>query len=159
VELVDGEAAQRAGVVFVAHPQDELALVELDRAARAIVAGAPLLTGSYVPAYSGADGPIFSRGAMLTAGLAKASGARPIVVGKPSKAAVAETVARLGVASADLVVVGDDLVLDIGLGRLGGSHTILVRTGISAAVDVARLPERQRPDEAIAGVGELLGRL
>ncbi len=37
-----------------------------------------LLTASYAPAYAGADGPILSRGAMVTAALAKASGARPI---------------------------------------------------------------------------------
>ena len=50
--------------------------------------GARLLTGSYVPAYAGADGPILSRGAMITAAIAKASSARPVVVGKPSQAAV-----------------------------------------------------------------------
>jgi HAD superfamily hydrolase (TIGR01450 family) len=159
VRLVGGAEAERAGAVFVAHPEDELALVELDRAARAISAGARLLTGSYVPSYSGADGPIYSRGAMLTAALAKATGARPIVVGKPSRAAVAEMVARMGVPSADLVVIGDDVVLDVGLGRIGGSHTILVRTGTSSAIDTARLPERHRPHETIAGVHDLLARL
>jgi 5'-nucleotidase len=158
VALVGGARAQRAQVVFVAHP-DRFAFAALDHAARAIAAGAPLLTASFVPAYSGADGPIYSHGAMVTAALAKATGARPIVVGKPSKAAVAETVARMGVASAALVVVGDDVVLDIGLGHLGGSHTILVRSGISAGVDIERLPAGRRPHEAIGGVAELLARL
>ncbi len=155
IDLVDGEGA---AVVFVAHP-DAFEFAALDRAARAISAGARLLTASFVPAYSGADGPIFSHGAMVTAALMKATGARPAITGKPSKAAVAETVARMGVPSADLVVVGDDVVLDIGLGHLGGSHTILVRSGISAGVDVDRLPASRRPHEAIAGVGDLLGRL
>jgi HAD superfamily hydrolase (TIGR01450 family) len=155
IELVDGDGA---AAVFVAHP-DAFAFEQLETAARAIVAGAPLLTASFVPAYSGADGPIFSRGAMVTAALAKASGARPKVTGKPSKAAVAETVARMGVPSDRLVVVGDDVVLDIGLGHLGGSHTILVRSGISAGVDPARLPASQRPHESIASVADLLGRL
>ncbi len=65
-------------------------LIAPERAARAVVAGARLLTANYLPAYAGANGPIFSRGAMLTAAIAKASGARPSVVGKPSRAAVRE---------------------------------------------------------------------
>ena len=69
----------------------------LEFAARAVIAGARLLTGSYVPAYAGANGPILSRGAMITAAIAKASSARPIVVGKPSRAAVREMERRLGV--------------------------------------------------------------
>jgi HAD superfamily hydrolase (TIGR01450 family) len=155
IELVDGDGA---AAVFVAHPE-AFDFSELERGARAISGGARLLTASFVAAYSGADGPIYSRGAMVTAALAKATGMRPVVTGKPSKAAVAETVARMGVPSADLVVVGDDVVLDIGLGHLGGSHTILVRTGISASVDLDRLPASRRPHEAIAGVAELLGRV
>ena len=79
----------RVDAVFVAHT-DGADFDELERAARAVIAGARLLTGSYVPAYAGADGPILSRGAMVTAAIAKASGARPIVVGKPSRAAVRE---------------------------------------------------------------------
>ena len=118
---------------------------ELERAARAVIAGARLLTGSYVPAYAGADGPIFSRGAMLTAALAKATGARPLVVGKPSRAAVREAEARLGVPSEETAVIGDDVSLDVALGHLGGSVTVLVRSGISGALDLSRVPEKRRP--------------
>ena len=78
--------ATDAEVVFVAHV-DEVDLAEMERAARAVAAGAPLLTANYQPGYWGADGMIFSRGAMVTAGIAKVTGARPTVVGKPSKAA------------------------------------------------------------------------
>ena len=55
-----------------------------------MLAGAPLLTGSYAPAYAGANGPIFSRGAMLTAAIAKVGRRPAVVVGKPSRAAAAE---------------------------------------------------------------------
>jgi HAD-hyrolase-like len=81
------------------------------------------------------------------------------VLGKPSRAAVAEVANRLNVPSEDTVVVGDDLDLDVALGRLGGARTILVRTGISGQVELDRLPERRRPDAAIDGVAELLGSL
>lgn len=155
VRLVGGDGGDRADVVLVAHPA-EIDFATLERAARALVRGARLLTASYVAAYSGADGPIFSRGAMVTAALAKVGGARPEVVGKPSRAAVRELVERLGLPSRDLAVVGDDVSLDIALGNLGGSRTVLVRTGISRDVDVARLPARHRPDIVVGGVGELL---
>jgi HAD superfamily hydrolase (TIGR01450 family) len=152
VPLADGEDAE---VVFVAHV-DAVDLAEMQRAARAVVAGAPLLTANYQPGYWGANGMIFSRGAMVTAGIAKASGARPTVVGKPSKAAVREITERLGVPAGELAVVGDDLGMDIALGRLGGARTILVRTGTSGSVDLDGVPERLRPDAVVDGVEEVL---
>ncbi len=63
------------GVVFVAHV-DECELAAIERAADAVWKGAALLTGSYVRAYAGANGPIISRGAMVTAAIAKGGGAR-----------------------------------------------------------------------------------
>jgi 5'-nucleotidase len=152
------EPSDRFDVVFVAHPVS-FEFAELEHAARAITAGARLLTASYVPAYSGADGPIFSRGAMVTAALAKVTGARPAIVGKPSRVAVREIVARIGLPSGELAVIGDDVALDIALGNLGGAHTVLVQTGISGSRPLGRLPALQRPDEVVAGIGELVERL
>jgi HAD superfamily hydrolase (TIGR01450 family) len=154
VNLVGGPNGH-VDVVFVAHT-DWTGFDELERAAHAVIGGAQLLTGSYVSAYAGADGPILSRGAMVTAAIAKASSSRPIVVGKPSRAAVREYGRRLDVRPADVAVVGDDLRLDIALGRLGGSATVLVRTGISSDLDVAGIPETHRPDLTVSTVEELL---
>jgi ribonucleotide monophosphatase NagD (HAD superfamily) len=114
------------------------------------------VTGSYAPAYAGANGPIFSRGAMLTAALAKATGARPVIVGKPSRAALRTIRDQLGVPTDRLAVIGDDLGMDIALGRLGRARTILVRSGISGRVELERVPERHRPDGVVDGVGDLL---
>ena len=152
VNVVDGEDAQ---VVLVLHV-DDADFPALERAARAILGGARLLTANYLPSYAGANGPIFSRGAMVTAAIAKAASARPTVVGKPSKAAVQELRDRLGVPSEDLLVTGDDVRMDVGLGLLGGSRTVLVRTGTTGDMDVSRLPEGRRPHAVIDGVEELL---
>jgi NagD protein len=154
IRLVDDRNG-RVDAVFVAQPP-RADFDELERAAYAVRAGARLLTGSYVAAYAGADGPILSRGAMLTAAIAKASGARPIVVGKPSRAAVRALEERLGVRSDELAVVGDDLFLDVALGHLGRSATVLVRSGISADLDLATVPEKRRPLLAIDSVADLL---
>jgi HAD superfamily hydrolase (TIGR01450 family) len=156
VNVVDGEDAAAVLVLHV----DDADFPALERAARAIaraiLGGARLLTANYLPSYAGANGPIFSRGAMVTAAIAKAASARPTVVGKPSKAAVQELRDRLGVPSEDLLVTGDDVKMDIGLGLLGGSKTVLVRSGTTGDLDVTRLPERQRPHAVIDGVEELL---
>jgi NagD protein len=143
---------EQPDAVLILHT-NTIEFASLERAARAILAGAKFLTANYLPAYAGANGPIFSRGAMVTAAIAKASGARPTVVGKPSQAAVRELVDRLGVPSADLLVTGDDVRMDIGLGRLGGSRTVLVRTGITGD---ASLADDRRPDHVVDSVAALL---
>ena len=144
-----------ARVVFVAH-QQQVDLDEVEMAARAIDRGAPLLTSSYVRGYAGANGIILSRGSMITAALAKVGGRRPKIVGKPSRAAVSELSARLGVDPREITVIGDDASMDVALGNIGGSQTILVRSGISGQVDLASLPASQRPDAAVDRVADLL---
>jgi len=94
---------------------------------------------------------------VLAARYAELGHVRPTVVGKPSRAAVQEVSARLGLPSADLLVTGDDVRMDVGLGRLGGVRTVLVRTGITGNMDASRLPERRRPHAVIDSVEELLG--
>jgi HAD superfamily hydrolase (TIGR01450 family) len=155
IALANGDDAE---VVFVAHP-DQPDFAMLERAARAVTAGAPLFTGSYVRGYAGANGLIFSRGAMVTAAIAKVTGARPRVLGKPSRPAVEEIGARLGVPTSEIAVIGDDLGMDIALGHLGGSRTVLVRSGISGQIDLDRVPPARRPDAVINGISDLLARL
>jgi 5'-nucleotidase len=155
LKLVGPDQAERADVVFVAHI-DHADLPELEQAARAVIAGARLLTGSYVAAYAGHNGPILSRGAMVTAAIAKASGARPTIVGKPSKAAVRAVRQALGVPTEQIAVIGDDLGMDVALGHMGGSKTVLVRSGISATIDLDRVPKRRRPHATIDSSAELL---
>jgi len=160
IDVITGNGdGPQPGAVFVAHGES-VDFPVIERAARAILAGAPLLTASYVAAYSGAEGPIFSRGAMLTAALAKATGATPRIVGKPSQASLDEITGRMGgLPSSELAIIGDDVALEVELGHIGGSYTVLVRSGISGAIDLGGVPEHHRPHETIDGVGELLPRL
>lgn len=141
--------------VFVAHP-DAVDFPLLERAARAIIGGARLLTASYAPGYAGGDGMIISRGAMTTAALAKASSTRPVIVGKPSRAALRTVVDQVGARGEELLVVGDDVTMDVTLGRMGGARTILVASGISGRLELGAIPEGRRPDTVVSGVAELL---
>jgi 5'-nucleotidase len=152
IPLIDTDEAE---AVFVAHvPQVDMD--ELETAARAVINGAPLLTANYGPGFWGAKGLIFSRGAMTAAAIAKVTEVEPIVVGKPSEVAVEATTERLGVPSEQHAVIGDDLDMDIALGHLGGSRTILVRSGMSGSLDLNGVPETKRPDAVIDGVEEML---
>lgn len=157
LHLQPDEEAAAADVVLVLHV-DLVELPVLEAAAHAILDGAAFLTGNYVRAYAGADGPIISRGAMAAAAIAKAAGRRPTVVGKPSRAAMREVSETLGVPSRDVAVIGDDVDMDIALGRLGGARTVLVRSGISGAY-ANGVPASRRPDLVVDEVGDLLGRL
>jgi NagD protein len=157
VPLLDRDGDD-AAAVFVAHPKSP-DFEELEHAARTVLRGARLLTGSYARAYAGADGPILSRGAMITAALAKATGARPVVVGKPSRAAVRAIGEHLGVRTEELAVVGDDLNMDVALGKLGGARTVLVRSGISSLVELEGVREERRPDVVVDSVAALLDRI
>lgn len=152
VPLVETDEAE---AVFVAHvPQVDMD--DLETAARAVMKGASLLTANYGPGFWGSNGLIFSRGAMTAAAIAKVTEVEPIVVGKPSKVAVEATTERLGVPPEEHAVIGDDLDMDIALGHLGGSRTILVRSGMSGKLDLNGLPEERRPDAVIDSVEEML---
>ena len=144
--------------VFVAHA-DSVDFDLLERAARAVIGGARLMTASYVPAYAGANGPILSRGAMTTAAIAKASSTRPLIVGKPSKAAWRTVEERLRVPSSEIAMIGDDLSMDVRLGRMGGARTVLVASGITGHLQLEDIPATHRPDAIVGGVAELLDRL
>jgi HAD superfamily hydrolase (TIGR01450 family) len=158
VALVAGDDAAQADVVLVLHV-DDITLVAMEAAARAVLAGATFLTSNYVRAYAGLHGPIISRGAMAAAAIAKAAGRRPTVVGKPSRAAVRAVAERLGLDARTVAFVGDDAAMDIALGNLAGGTTVLVRSGMSARTPLTRLPAGHRPDLVIDGVGELLDML
>ena len=93
---------------------------------------------------------------MVTAAIAKVTGARPTIVGKPSRAAVEEIRTRLGMPTGEIAVIGDDVGMDMALGRMGGSRTVLVRSGISGAAGLDKLPESRRPDAVVDGVADLL---
>lgn len=143
------------GAVFVAHV-DTVDFDLLERAARAVIGGARLLTASYAPAYAGANGPILSRGAMTAAAIAKASSTRPVIVGKPSRAAWQTVERTLGTPGHEIAVIGDDLTMDVKLGRMGGARTVLVASGITGHLELAGIPATHRPDAIVGGVAELL---
>jgi 4-nitrophenyl phosphatase len=145
--------------VLLVGPTSRLTAGQLQAAAQAIWAGAQFLVTSYAPAIPVRGGRLASTSAAIAAGLAHVTGAHPIVVGKPSSLVADVALARMGGPAGELVVVGDDPTLDVALGRAVGALTVLVLGGILDQGEVEDLPESQRPDIVVTGVGVLLAAL
>src|SRR6478736_3931417 len=81
---------------------------------------------------------------------------RPVIVGKPSRAAWRTVEERLGVPAHEIAMIGDDLTMDVHLGRMGGACTVLVASGITGRLELGDIPATHRPDAIVGGVAELL---
>ena len=75
--------------------------------------------------------------------IAKATGRRPVVAGKPHTPLHQEAVRRTG--AQEPLVVGDRLDTDIEGARRAGVASLLVLTGVTSAVDLALAPRSHRP--------------
>jgi ribonucleotide monophosphatase NagD (HAD superfamily) len=101
-------------------------------------------------------GPAPGWSGSVVAGIRQATGAGAITLGKPSPVALREMCRALGVTPRRTLVVGDDLALELAMGRRAHARTALVLTGISSAADVEALAPERRPDAVAPTIGALL---
>ncbi|RTL56993.1 MAG: TIGR01458 family HAD-type hydrolase [Rhodocyclaceae bacterium] len=100
----------------------------LNTAFRLLMQGLPLVVMARNRYFMEADGLSLDMGAYV-AGLEYSAGVKAEVVGKPAQPFFATALADLGVAAEDAVLIGDDLMDDIGGAHAAGIPGILVRTG------------------------------
>lgn len=100
----------------------------LNHAFRLLMQGVPLMAMARNRYFMEPDGLSLDMGAFVT-GLEYSAGVTAEITGKPSPAFFAAALAELGVSAADAVLIGDDLVDDIGGAQAAGIPGILVRTG------------------------------
>ncbi len=93
----------------------------------------------------------------ICACLTAATGREPVVLGKPDPGILLDLAGRLGLAPAELAMVGDRLYTDVAMAHAAGVPAVLVLTGEATAADVAAAPAP--PDLVLADVGELGERL
>ena len=98
-----------------------------------------------------ADGLTLDNGPFVEA-LAFASGAEPVVTGKPAAAFFEAACERLGLAPRDVVMVGDDIRGDIGGALDAGLRAVLVKTGKYHPADLELDVE---PEAVLASVADL----
>jgi glycerol-1-phosphatase len=100
-----------------------------------------------------ARGPLPGNGSLVAA-LRQATGATPVVTGKPEPTMHRETVERSG--AQHPIVVGDRLDTDVEGASAVGCPSLLVLTGVTTPAVLLEAPERLRPDYIAADLGGLL---
>jgi HAD superfamily hydrolase (TIGR01450 family) len=126
---------------------------DLAEAAVAIRGGALWVAGNTDATLPSPRGPLPGNGALVAA-LRTATGAEPLVAGKPEPALHHESVARVG--SARPLVVGDRLDTDV-LGAVrGGADSLLVLTGVADRAAALAAPAGSRPTYVASDLRGLL---
>ncbi|MCU0505423.1 MAG: HAD-IIA family hydrolase [Chloroflexi bacterium] len=134
-----------AAAVVVGDAPDELTYGNMNRAFRLVREGAALVAMHRNPWWLTAAGPTLDAGAYVV-GLEYATGIDATVVGKPSREFFIRAIDDLGIGPlGDLVMVGDDLVSDIGAAGALGLRTALVLTGRHGPDDAAAAARGEPP--------------
>jgi len=115
-------------VVVLGDLQDICTYEELNKIYRLISAGARLLTTSYSPYFLTEGGRSLDTGA-FTRMFEQFTGTKAVVLGKPSQLFFEMALAQMGATPETTVMVGDDVITDIGGAAALGMRTVLVRTG------------------------------
>ena len=90
--------------------------------------------------------------APFAAALEHATGRKPTVLGKPAKSFYHAAAADLGLAPAEVLMIGDDVETDVGGAQAAGLKGALVRTGKFQSSD---LGGRIKPDVVFDSVANL----
>jgi NagD protein len=130
-----------------------LTYAALRAACDSVWASAPLLATSTARVFSVGGGPAPGWSSAVVAGITRTTGRRAVTLGKPSPIALREMCRAVGAVPARTLVVGDDLDLEIAMGRRAGAWTALVLTGISSAADARA--SRVAPDAILTDVTAL----
>lgn len=126
---------------------------QLSEAALAIRGGALWIATNVDATLPSERGQMVGNGSLVAA-VANATGAQPLVAGKPAAPLMSDAIARSGVASP--LVVGDRLDTDIQGAHAVGLDSALVLTGVSSAKDLLVAPPEQRPTYVIDDLTGLL---
>ncbi len=155
LDPLGGDATGGAGAVVVGDLGDGWDFATLNRAFRLVMAGdaPPLLALGLTRYWRAPDGLRLDAGAYVRA-LEYASGREAVVLGKPDPAFYRAAVDALGLPPDEVVMVGDDVVTDVGGAQAAGLTGVLVRTGKFSASDLAG---DVTPDAVLDSVDDLRG--
>jgi 4-nitrophenyl phosphatase len=144
-----------ADAVMAGWYRQELTFEALEAAVETVSAGARYYSASQSPYFATSEGRSLGSSRAISAVVRDLTRARVEVVGKPSVQALRTAARSLGVAPADLVVVGDDPELEVPMAHRGGALAVAVHTGIGHAGSFTDLPLEVRPHLDLPDVGAL----
>jgi HAD superfamily hydrolase (TIGR01458 family) len=138
--------------VIVGDAGDRVTYASMNHAFRCLVGGAGLIALEKDRYWMAPDGLSLSAGPFVTA-LESATGKTATVVGKPARAFFDLALRDMGLSADGVLMVGDDILTDIGGAQAAGMRGILVRTGKFRAH--ALETSGVRPDAVINSVGDI----
>ncbi|WP_433946854.1 TIGR01457 family HAD-type hydrolase [Paenibacillus sp. SN-8-1] len=129
---------------------------KLTEAARWILGGAKYILTNPDLLLPSQDGLLPGAGT-LSAAIRAATGAEPVVIGKPSDILMKFATDRLGLQPQDVAVIGDNMLTDISAGINAGCGTILTLTGITTPDNLDTFLARSgvKPDVICSDLHEL----
>jgi HAD superfamily hydrolase (TIGR01458 family) len=145
------EDPTRPDYVVLGDLGDDWAYAKLNQVLRYLLDGAQLIALGMSRYWRANDGPRLDVGPIASA-FAYATGTAPIVLGKPTADFFRLAVHDMGLEPEHCVMVGDDIVTDIGGAQAAGMKTILVRTGKFRPQD---LDGTIQPDAIIDSIADL----
>lgn len=131
IDVVDATpSAGAVDAVLIGWTKD-FGAADLEAAAQAVWAGAPVYATSVAPYFASAKGRMLGISGAIAAAIHNATGNKPTVFGKPEVAGLNIVADITGIAAADMAVIGDDPNLEILMARRAGAFAIGVTTGIA----------------------------
>lgn len=152
-------AAQASGIeaVYTGWYRD-FTFPDLEAACQSVWDGAILTTASHVPFFATATGRAIGASYALNIMIQSLTEADLTVLGKPSVTAFNSALAGMGLTpedAADVVIVGDDPVLEIGMAKATGALGVGMTTGLMKRDKVGDLPPEQQPELLIDDLDSL----
>ncbi|CAB4905836.1 unannotated protein [freshwater metagenome] len=129
---------------------------KLQIAAEALLAGAELYCASDAPFFASNNRLNVGVSGFIAAGLEYVSGQPREVLGKPSHYSMQVISEYLGHASSEILVIGDDIMLESKMARESGAVAGLVTTGTSSAEDAASCAPEIKPELVVSNMFELI---
>ncbi|WP_144095982.1 HAD-IIA family hydrolase [Croceicoccus sediminis] len=136
----------------------EFTFPDLEAACKSIWDGAILTSASHVPFFATADGRAIGASFALNVMIQSLTDTELTVLGKPSVTAFNSALAGMGLSPADsrdVVIVGDDPVLEIGMAKATGAFGVGMTTGLMKRDTIDQLPPEQRPELLIDDLATL----
>jgi 4-nitrophenyl phosphatase len=144
IEVVDAlPGAAAVDAVLIGWTKD-FGAADLEAAAQAVWAGAPVYATSIAPYFASAKGRMLGISGAIAAAIQNATGENATVFGKPEVAGLDIVTALTGVAPADMAVIGDDPNLEILMARRAGAFAVGITTGIADKTAFTAMPPEQR---------------
>lgn len=132
----------------------QFSYARLALAQTAVLAGATLIATNRDPQFPSEGGRLTPGAGSIVAAVETACRQPALSIGKPEPHLFTALLDRLGTPLAEVIVVGDNLLTDIGAAARLGCYSVLVLTGVSTRADIAT--SAAKPDLVIETLEGLL---